>query len=98
MKTNAGANPRFKLREKDVAKRVETTNDAGNRFKITEDEIMEYMEKKKPMRARDIANALVGNDLKSSITATNSVLYTMEGKNLVIRKKVKDDDPLWSLV
>jgi hypothetical protein len=90
-----GTNPRFELRGKDgVAKRVETSD----RPKVEEQDILTYLElAEEDPRARDIATGVIGNDLRSSITAVNSVLYKMEKGGIAERVVVKDDEPHWRL-
>ncbi len=91
-----GTNPRYELRGKEgVAKRIEISD----RPKVEEQDVMTYIElAEEDPRARDIATGVLGNDLRSSITAVNSVLYRMEKEGIVEKVVVEDDEPHWKLV
>ena len=92
-----GANPRFKLRQKnEPARRVENENDGKSRLVIKESDILTFLDEREEMvRARDIAIEVLGNDLKSTISSVNSVLYRMERDEILEKVKVQDDDPYW---
>lgn len=91
-----GANPRFKIRQRnEPARRVETEKDGKSRPVVKDSEILEFIDDHEDVRARDIASELLGNDLKTSISSINAVLYRMERDGVLDRIKVEDDDPHW---
>jgi TATA-box binding protein (TBP) (component of TFIID and TFIIIB) len=94
-----GANPRYKLRgENGVAKRVEEPTDGKTRAKVDDDDVIACLTAYgAATRARDIAQELLSNDLRSSISIINSVLYRLERLNIVDKILVTDDDPHWEL-